>query len=225
MVTKNKFIEKLQPTKCSICLEDYNSDHVPVELPCSHIFGGHCIVEQTESRMPNNNRCPLCRHELFEQEDFHSFDNTFYSSDEALVEFNDYGDSTDEDARELEEQQNRQMLAAPLNTQLAHRTQLTSSISLAGITSAPRTQRNSRYQEFRVHADRIRELRRAPSPKSLRCTKIYTEVEEESDSGSDEYEYESEEIDSADEREERRAYKLLPGEYDTTLPDQSSASH
>ena len=66
--------------------------------------------------MPNNNRCPLCRHELFEQEDFHSFDNAFYSSDEALVEFNDYDDSTDEDERELEEQQSRQMLAAPLNT-------------------------------------------------------------------------------------------------------------
>ncbi|RYN84784.1 hypothetical protein AA0119_g8166 [Alternaria tenuissima] len=164
VVTKNKFIEKLQPIKCSICLEDYNSDHVPVELPCSHIFGGHCIVEQTESRMPNNNRCPLCRHELFEQEDFHSFDNAFYSSDEALVEFNDYDDSTDEDERELEEQQSRQMLAAPLNTQLARRTQPTSSISLAGITSAPRTERNNRYQEFREHADRIRESRRAPSP-------------------------------------------------------------
>ncbi|KAG9188445.1 hypothetical protein G6011_02368 [Alternaria panax] len=209
MVTKNKFIEKLQPIKCSICLDGYSSDHVPVELSCGHIFGGHCIVEQTEIRMPNNNRCPLCRRELFEQEDFALFDDTFYSNDEELIEFNDYDDSTDEDERELEEEQRRQTLAAPL----------------VETTSASRRGRNSLYREFREHAARMRELSRVSAPKSARRTRTYEEIEEGLDLGSDESEYESEEdVESADEHEEKRMYRLLPGEYDTTLSGQPSGS-
>ncbi|KAF2252890.1 hypothetical protein BU26DRAFT_211120 [Trematosphaeria pertusa] len=69
--TKDEFIENLEPLTCSLCLEKYGNDHVPVELPdCGHVFGDHCIIQWFETESENNNKCPLCRNELFEQEDF-----------------------------------------------------------------------------------------------------------------------------------------------------------
>jgi hypothetical protein len=70
MLTKDQFMSSLDALTCSLCLEPYDATHIPVQLPCNHIFGDHCIANVIESESPNNNRCPLCREVLFEQEDF-----------------------------------------------------------------------------------------------------------------------------------------------------------
>ena len=52
--------------KCGICLE-YMGDadsHTPFSLQCGHVFGRHCIVRWSETRLT----CPLCRQEFSEQE-------------------------------------------------------------------------------------------------------------------------------------------------------------
>jgi hypothetical protein len=72
MPTKNDFLASLDPLKFFLCLEPYDKTHVPVELECGHIFGDYCIAYAAESETQNNNRCPLCRRKLFEQEDFDS---------------------------------------------------------------------------------------------------------------------------------------------------------
>jgi hypothetical protein len=37
---------------------------------CGHVFGDHCIANFVETATQNNNKCPLCREILFQQEDF-----------------------------------------------------------------------------------------------------------------------------------------------------------
>jgi len=71
-VTKDEFLKSLDPLQCSLCLEPYDAQHVPVEIACGHVFGDYCIANVAESETQNNNRCPLCRCKLFEQEDFDS---------------------------------------------------------------------------------------------------------------------------------------------------------
>jgi hypothetical protein len=83
MVTKDEFLESLDGLSCSLCLEQYDDTHVPVQLPgCGHIFGDYCIANAVEAATQNNNRCPLCRNELFEQEDFDDDGDRLYDADE-----------------------------------------------------------------------------------------------------------------------------------------------
>ncbi|KAF1833048.1 hypothetical protein BDW02DRAFT_401551 [Decorospora gaudefroyi] len=83
MVTKDEFIEQLEPLTCSICLDEFDTEHVPIQLPCGHIFGHHCFVMQAESGQQNSNRCPLCREELFEQEPDDESDEPTIDGDES----------------------------------------------------------------------------------------------------------------------------------------------
>ncbi|KAH7076723.1 hypothetical protein BKA63DRAFT_510608 [Paraphoma chrysanthemicola] len=99
MVTKNQFMDSLDALTCSLCLEPYTSDHVPIQLPCNHIFGDYCIANVAESESSNNNRCPLCRKVLFEQEDFN--ENGDPISDEEERELDGFGDEDDLDEEEL----------------------------------------------------------------------------------------------------------------------------
>jgi hypothetical protein len=82
MPTKNDFLASLDPLKCSLCLDLYDKTHVPVELECGHIFGDYCIANAAESETQNNNRCPLCRRKLFEQEDFDSYGELIHARDQ-----------------------------------------------------------------------------------------------------------------------------------------------
>jgi hypothetical protein len=67
MPTKDEFVRSLQPLTCSICLEPYDTEHFPTEMPgCRHVFGAPCIKTLINTQPPNNNRCPLCRGELFQ---------------------------------------------------------------------------------------------------------------------------------------------------------------
>lgn len=142
------------------------SRHVPVELKCGHIFGSHCIVEQTEFRTANNNRCPLCRQELFEHEDFASSRDSLYDSDEPLIEFDDYDDSTDGEDMETEEEQRRQTLAALLHAREARHAQPLSGAPQGGTTTASRRGRYSQYQEVMEHTARMRGMSRVFASKS-----------------------------------------------------------
>ncbi|KAH7086913.1 hypothetical protein FB567DRAFT_549348 [Paraphoma chrysanthemicola] len=99
MVTKDQFMDSLDALTCSLCLEPYTSDHVPIQLPCNHIFGDYCIANVAESESPNNNRCPLCRTVLFEQEDFN--ENGDPISDEEEREFDGFSDEDDLDEEQL----------------------------------------------------------------------------------------------------------------------------
>ncbi|KAF2801227.1 hypothetical protein K505DRAFT_355081 [Melanomma pulvis-pyrius CBS 109.77] len=73
----DEYINDLEPLlpslDCSLCLGPYMASHMPVKLRfCGHVFGDHCIVEWFESTNKNSNTCPLCREELFEQENIES---------------------------------------------------------------------------------------------------------------------------------------------------------
>ncbi|KAH6878843.1 hypothetical protein BKA58DRAFT_436533 [Alternaria rosae] len=108
MLTKDHFVQRLERLKCSICLDDYSTEHVPVQLLCGHIFGDHCIIKQVEAEMPNNNRCPLCRQELFQQET-----TPVYDSDEP--EFDDADDENEEEEWEFDEERYQETLAGLLH--------------------------------------------------------------------------------------------------------------
>jgi len=59
--------ERLTPTEiCIVCTEPFSSNHVPVALPCCHIFGHACIKKWLRDGMGNTNSCPFCRHAIFE---------------------------------------------------------------------------------------------------------------------------------------------------------------
>jgi hypothetical protein len=68
-------VEEGSPTDCIICFDSYIHEEEaglllpiaavedPVRLPCGHIIGRFCIGRWTE----DDNRCPMCRTELFFQ--------------------------------------------------------------------------------------------------------------------------------------------------------------
>jgi hypothetical protein len=96
MVSKNEFLDSLKPLTCSICLDPYDTDHVAVELPgCSHIFGAECITNLVESNAPSNDRCPLCRKELYKPEDIND-----------VSESSEFGESSTDEEGEWEDHQN-----------------------------------------------------------------------------------------------------------------------
>lgn len=68
--TKDEFLGNLQPADCAICLQTFDIEHVPIQLPCFHVVGADCVANLAESSNPTNNQCPLCRRVLFEQEDY-----------------------------------------------------------------------------------------------------------------------------------------------------------
>jgi hypothetical protein len=110
-------------------------------------------------------------------------------------------------------------------TDLGERTDDPASNAFRATTAASRRERLDRRQEFREHTAQRRETDRLPAPKSPRRTRTSNEIEHGSDSGSDGSEYEpQDDTDSDDEREENRAYKLLPGEHETTLPTRSATA-
>jgi hypothetical protein len=103
MVTKDLFISALEPLMCSLCLEPYSTTHMPIQLPdCGHIFGDYCLVNAIETDIKNNNRCPLCRKELFEQEDFDEDGEYIYDDDdEETDEVEDLDDALGEELVKL----------------------------------------------------------------------------------------------------------------------------
>ncbi|KAF1976226.1 hypothetical protein BU23DRAFT_43542 [Bimuria novae-zelandiae CBS 107.79] len=61
------FSTKLRPTEtCIICSDPFSADHLPVALPCHHIFGHACITKWLRNGSGNNTSCPFCRHEIYE---------------------------------------------------------------------------------------------------------------------------------------------------------------
>jgi len=44
--------------RCTVCLDDYEDGEIVLQLPCSHIFHGHCVPEWFKTQKT----CPLCRH-------------------------------------------------------------------------------------------------------------------------------------------------------------------
>jgi len=46
--------------RCIVCLEDYEDGEIVLQLPCSHIFHGHCATEWFK----RSKICPLCRREV-----------------------------------------------------------------------------------------------------------------------------------------------------------------
>jgi hypothetical protein len=61
-----------------------------------YIWRPHCIANAVEAKSQNNNSCPLCRAELFGQEDFDEDGGRLYDSGEGSENF--------EEAKEDEEQ-------------------------------------------------------------------------------------------------------------------------
>lgn len=191
--------------------------HVPVQLPCGHIFGDHCIIKQVEAEMPNNNRCPLCRQELFHQET-----TPVYDSDEP--EFDDTDDENEEKKWEFDEERYQETLAGLLHDSEPGTTHFVSSelnilADPEGRTNglAPsalrtktiattRRERLNRQREFREHADQRRDMGRVTVPKLPGRTRTYnqieaSDVETDADWSGSEYEPE-EDNDTADECEE-----------------------
>jgi len=105
MVSKDDFLASLDPQKCSLCLEPYDSTHVPVDLECGHVFGDYCIANAVESETQNNNRCPLCRRVLFEQEDFDENGYPLYNDAVMESEEENYGEheEMEEEGEDFEE--------------------------------------------------------------------------------------------------------------------------
>ena len=59
--------QRLKPTEtCIVCTEPFNRTHIPVALPCSHIFGHRCIKEWLIKGQGNTNSCPFCRRAIVE---------------------------------------------------------------------------------------------------------------------------------------------------------------
>lgn len=111
MVTKSEFLDSLDRLECTICYEPYDSSHAPIKLACGHVFGDHCIVTFAETKTPNNHTCPMCRHELFVQEDFDEMGSPVHVGDmygryvadeEELWQYTPYSEpEEDEEHREL----------------------------------------------------------------------------------------------------------------------------
>ncbi|KAI4921374.1 hypothetical protein J4E85_008719 [Alternaria conjuncta] len=194
MLTKDQFVQGLEPLRCGICLDDYSTEHVPVQLPCGHIFGDHCIVKQVEAEMPNNNRCPLCRQELFHQEDTH-----VYISDDS--EWGDADDENEEEEWDFDEERYQETLAGLLQD-----SEPAPSALRAETIATTRRERLNRQREFREHAERRRDGGRVTIPKLPGRTRTYnqieaSDVETDADWSGSEYEPE-EDNDPADECEE-----------------------
>jgi hypothetical protein len=71
-------------------------------IGCGHIFGDYCIASAVEAKIQNDNRCPLCRAELFEQEDFDEGGDQLYVSDGESEDVHDEDEDEDEE-REKDE--------------------------------------------------------------------------------------------------------------------------
>lgn len=98
MVSKDDFLAALNPSTCGICLEEYDGAHIPVEMPkCGHHFGDHCIANLVESAHPSNNKCPLCRQVLFEQEDYNGYGYPLHEVVEEEEEEEEEGEEVAED--------------------------------------------------------------------------------------------------------------------------------
>jgi hypothetical protein len=74
------------------------------------VFGDHCIANAVETSTQNNNRCPLCRAKLFEQEDYDENGDWIYDSDEVPddveeqeVEGDEEEESTESEAKESDQ--------------------------------------------------------------------------------------------------------------------------
>ena len=167
--------------------------------------------------MPNNNRCPLCRQELFHQENTH-----VYISDES--EFDDADDENEEEEWEFDEERYQETLAGLLHDSepgLAHlapsdREMLTDSEGQthdlapsalhAETIATTRRERLNRQRDIREHAERRRDGGRVTIPKLPGHTRTYnqieaSDVETDADWSGSEYEPE-EDNDPADECEE-----------------------
>ncbi|XP_066953155.1 uncharacterized protein [Macrobrachium rosenbergii] len=52
---------EFNPLECKICCNEFNEDHCPRILPCSHSFCGHCIEKLISTQKKG---CPNCRMEF-----------------------------------------------------------------------------------------------------------------------------------------------------------------
>jgi hypothetical protein len=68
---------------CAICLDDCKTGQRQQILPCMHKFHSSCIG----SWLSNNNKCPTCRHPVFDEEFTHTPVNTLnnQTSDERIL--------------------------------------------------------------------------------------------------------------------------------------------
>ena len=57
---KGNLIDKLQNSKCSICLDDFNKGKHISYLPCCHVYHSKCIKKWLKV----SNLCPLCKEEV-----------------------------------------------------------------------------------------------------------------------------------------------------------------
>jgi hypothetical protein len=183
---------------------------------------------QAETATLNNNRCPLCRQELFDQEDTEAAENALYESDE--LAYDNYDDEMGGEEGVMDEEAFQEAIDALLNDYESGTAHLAPSISKTLTepderahgpgSSAPEIEEaTNRRQEFREHAARRRNMGRTTVAKSPGRTRTYTQieasdVETDADWSGSEYEPEDD-SDPADEREEKRTYRLLPGEYGT----------
>jgi hypothetical protein len=183
---------------------------------------------QAETATLNNNRCPLCRQELFDQEDTEAAENGLYESDE--LAYADYDDEIGGEEGDVDDEGFQGALDVLLNDYEQGTAHLAPSISRTltdpderahgPASSAPGIEEaTNRRQEFREHAARRRNMGRTTVAKSPGRTRTYTQIEAsdvETDADWSGSEYEPEDhSDPADELEERRTYRLLPGGYGT----------
>jgi hypothetical protein len=131
-------------------------------------------VKQTEFKTANNNRCPLCRQELFEQEDFGSGGDALYSGDEALVNSDDFDDSTDDEGMETDDERYWQTLAALLGAPQARHAHLADP-SLGTITD-PVEERRQSANVLEVIDPSAERVQRAYSPETQYEQNVYSEV-------------------------------------------------
>lgn len=101
--------------KFGICLEHFDSNHVPVLFgtrdSCRHIFGKDCLQRWMLSGTENCNKCPICRHILFgRSEDTHldglqdtvsDYSTTIEDRTEYYHDYDGYEDSVERDPIEV----------------------------------------------------------------------------------------------------------------------------
>lgn len=84
------FAAGIEPDTCNICLEPFIWGHHPVRFTgadsCGHVFGATCLQKWTESQNDNANKCPTCRHLLFQNKTAFTGEEEEYEEEEGEEE-------------------------------------------------------------------------------------------------------------------------------------------
>lgn len=63
----------IETAKCTICYQDFAGEHLPKGFKaansCNHIFCKECLRGWLFSGNTNSNKCPTCRHVLFDEDE------------------------------------------------------------------------------------------------------------------------------------------------------------